>query len=180
MNLDFRLLPPHKVDQNLAVTDLEVSVLFRVPRKNKEIGGPQNACHKAPYSLLLCLASTLLIKPLIPLFNLSFFDCTLRRGQKLSKISALYNDCPQSTRRSAAEVKEAMKSMFVQRDEKSAKAKAAELVRQFQARFAKAEEVYEADLAKAVCNGFVATVVATPPSALLRNSMESADDRPET
>jgi putative transposase len=47
-------------------------------------------------------------------------------------------------KRSQAEVSEAMKAVFVQRDEKSAKAKAAELVRLFQARFAKAMEIFEA------------------------------------
>lgn len=40
-------------------------------------------------------------------------------------------------KRSQGEVSEAMKAVFVQRDEKSAKAKATELVRQFQSRFAK-------------------------------------------
>jgi putative transposase len=47
-------------------------------------------------------------------------------------------------KRSQAEVSEAMKAVFVQRDEKSAKAKATELVRQFQSRFTKAMEVFEA------------------------------------
>ena len=46
-------------------------------------------------------------------------------------------------KRSQAEVSEAMKGVFVQRDEKSAKAKAAELVRLFQTRFAKAMEIFE-------------------------------------
>lgn len=41
---------------------------------------------------------------------------------------------------------EAMKAVFVQRDEKSAKAKAADLVRQFQTRFAKAMEIFEAGI----------------------------------
>lgn len=50
------------------------------------------------------------------------------------------------TKRSQAEVSEAMKAVFVQRDEKSAKAKAADLVRQFQGRFAKAMEVFEAGI----------------------------------
>ena len=50
------------------------------------------------------------------------------------------------TKRSQAEVSEAMKAVFVQRDEKSAKAKAAELVRQFQTRFAKAMEIFEAGI----------------------------------
>lgn len=50
------------------------------------------------------------------------------------------------TKRSQAEVSEAMKAVFVQRDEKSAKAKAADLVRQFQSRFAKAMEVFEAGI----------------------------------
>ena len=46
-------------------------------------------------------------------------------------------------KRSQAEVSEAMKAVFVQRDEKSAQAKAAELVRAFQPRFGKAMEVFE-------------------------------------
>jgi transposase-like protein len=46
-------------------------------------------------------------------------------------------------KRSQAEVSEAMKAVFVQRDEKSAKAKAAELIQQFQGRFAKAMEIFE-------------------------------------
>jgi transposase-like protein len=49
-------------------------------------------------------------------------------------------------KRSQAEVSEAMKGVFVQRDEKSAKTKAADLVRQFQARFAKAMEIFEAGI----------------------------------
>ena len=49
-------------------------------------------------------------------------------------------------KRSQAEVSEAMKAVFVQRDEKSAKAKAVDLVRQFQARFAKAMEIFEAGI----------------------------------
>ena len=39
-----------------------------------------------------------------------------------------------------------MQAVFVQRDEKSAKTKAAELVRLFQARFAKAMEIFEAGI----------------------------------
>jgi putative transposase len=50
------------------------------------------------------------------------------------------------TKRSQAEVSEAMKAVFVQRDEKSAQTKAADLVRQFQARFAKAMEIFEAGI----------------------------------
>ena len=46
-------------------------------------------------------------------------------------------------KRSQAEVSEAMKAVLVQRDEKSAKAKAVELVRQFEVRFAKAMETFE-------------------------------------
>ena len=49
-------------------------------------------------------------------------------------------------KRSQAEVSEAMKAVFVQRDEKSAKAKAGELVRQYQNRFAKAMEIFEAGI----------------------------------
>jgi len=49
-------------------------------------------------------------------------------------------------KRSQAEVSEAMKAVFVQRDEASAKAKAADLVRQFQTRFAKAMEIFEAGI----------------------------------
>jgi putative transposase len=48
------------------------------------------------------------------------------------------------SKRSQAEVSEAMKAVFVQRDEKSAKVKAAEVVRQFQHRYAKAMEIFEA------------------------------------
>ncbi len=47
-------------------------------------------------------------------------------------------------RRSQPEVSEAMKAVFVQRDENSAKLKAADLIRQFQPRFAKAMENFEA------------------------------------
>ena len=50
------------------------------------------------------------------------------------------------TKRSQAEVSEAMKAVFVQRDEKSAKAKAADVMRQFQSRFAKAMEIFEAGI----------------------------------
>ena len=46
-------------------------------------------------------------------------------------------------KRSQAEVSEAMKAVFVQRDEKSAKAKAAEVTRQFQSRFPKAMEIFD-------------------------------------
>lgn len=49
-------------------------------------------------------------------------------------------------KRSQAEVSEAMKAVFVQRDEESAKAKAAEVVSQFQRRFAKAMEIFEAGI----------------------------------
>ena len=49
-------------------------------------------------------------------------------------------------KRSQPEVSEGMKAVFVQRDEKSAKAKAADLVKQFQTRFAKAMEVFEAGI----------------------------------
>jgi len=49
-------------------------------------------------------------------------------------------------KRSQGEVSEAMKAVFVQRDEKSAKTKATDLARQFQSRFAKAMEVFEAGI----------------------------------
>jgi transposase-like protein len=49
-------------------------------------------------------------------------------------------------KRSQAEVSEAMKAVFVQRDEKSARAKAAEVVQQFQNRYAKAMEIFEAGI----------------------------------
>jgi putative transposase len=49
-------------------------------------------------------------------------------------------------KRSQVEVSEAIKAVFVQRDEKSAKAKAAEVIRQLQARFAKAMEIFEAGI----------------------------------
>jgi len=50
------------------------------------------------------------------------------------------------TKRTQAEVSEAMKAVFVQRDEKSAKAKAADVVRQFQGRLAKAMEIFDAGI----------------------------------
>ncbi len=46
-------------------------------------------------------------------------------------------------KQSQAEVSEAMKAVFVQRGEPSAKTKAAEVVQQFQKRFAKAMEIFE-------------------------------------
>lgn len=49
-------------------------------------------------------------------------------------------------KRSQAEVSEAMKAVLVQRDEKSAKGKAADVVRQFQSRFPKAMEIFEAGI----------------------------------
>jgi transposase-like protein len=49
-------------------------------------------------------------------------------------------------KRSQGEVSEAMKAVFVHRDEKSAKTKADDLVRQFQSRFAKAMEIFEAGI----------------------------------
>lgn len=49
-------------------------------------------------------------------------------------------------KRSQSEVSEAMKAVFVQRDDKSAKTKAEELVKQFRTRFAKAMEVFEAGI----------------------------------
>lgn len=49
-------------------------------------------------------------------------------------------------KRSQGEVSEAMKAVFVQRDEESAKAKAAEVVSQFQKRFPKAMEIFEAGI----------------------------------
>lgn len=60
------------------------------------------------------------------------------------KVHFYRNVLSQVPKRSQAEVSEAMKAVFVQRDEKSAKGKAAELVRQFQGRFAKAMDVFEA------------------------------------
>jgi len=62
------------------------------------------------------------------------------------KVHFYRNVLVQVPRRSQAEVAEAMKAVFVQRDEKSAKAKAAEVVRQLQSRFAKAMEIFEAGL----------------------------------
>lgn len=62
------------------------------------------------------------------------------------KVHFYRNVLAQVPRRSQAEVAEAMKAVFVQRDEKSAKAKAAELVRQLQSRFAKAMEIFEAGI----------------------------------
>src|SRR5215472_11419055 len=49
-------------------------------------------------------------------------------------------------KRSQSEVTKAMKAVFVKRDKKSAKAKAADMVRRFQNRFAKAIEIFEAGI----------------------------------
>jgi putative transposase len=49
-------------------------------------------------------------------------------------------------KKSQPEVSEAMKAVFVQRDEPSAQAKGAELIQRFRARFPKAMEVFEAGL----------------------------------
>lgn len=62
------------------------------------------------------------------------------------KVHFYRNVLAQVPKRSQAEVSEAMKAVFVQRDQKSAEAKAADLVRQFQARFAKAMEIFEAGI----------------------------------
>lgn len=62
------------------------------------------------------------------------------------KVHFYRNVLVQVPKRSQAEVSEAMKGVFVQRDEKSAKAKAVDLVRQFQTRFAKAMEIFEAGI----------------------------------
>ncbi len=62
------------------------------------------------------------------------------------KVHFYRNVLSQVAKRGQAEVSEAMKGVFVQRDDKSAKAKAAELVKQFQDRFAKAMEVFEAGI----------------------------------
>ena len=59
------------------------------------------------------------------------------------KVHFYRNVLSQVPKRSQGEVSEAMKAVFVQRDEKSAKAKAADLVKQFQGRFAKAMDVFE-------------------------------------
>jgi putative transposase len=60
------------------------------------------------------------------------------------KVHFYRNVLSQVPKRSQAEVSEAMKAVFVQRDEQSAKTKAAEMVKQFQTRFAKAMDVFEA------------------------------------
>ncbi len=62
------------------------------------------------------------------------------------KVHFYRNVLVQVPKRSQAEVSEAMKAVFVQRDEKSAKAMAAEVVRQFQNRYAKAMEIFEAGI----------------------------------
>lgn len=62
------------------------------------------------------------------------------------KVHFYRNVLVQVPKRSQAEVSEAMKAVFVQRDERSARAKAAEVVRQFQNRYGKAMEIFEAGL----------------------------------
>jgi putative transposase len=56
------------------------------------------------------------------------------------------NVLSQVPKRSQTEVSEALKAVFVHRDEESAKTKAADLVKLFQARFAKAMDVFEAGI----------------------------------
>lgn len=62
------------------------------------------------------------------------------------KVHFYRNVLVQVPKRSQPEVSEAMKAVFVQRDEKSAKAKADDVVRQFQGRFPKAMEIFEAGI----------------------------------
>lgn len=62
------------------------------------------------------------------------------------KVHFYRNVLVQVPKRSQAEVSEAMKAVFVQRDEKSAKVKVADVVRQFQTRLAKTMEVLEAGI----------------------------------
>ena len=62
------------------------------------------------------------------------------------KVHFYRNVLVQVPKRGQAEVTEAMKAVFVQRDEKSAKQKAAEVVRQFQNRYGKAMEIFEAGI----------------------------------
>ena len=62
------------------------------------------------------------------------------------KVHFYRNVLVQVPKRSQSEVSESMKAVFVQRDEKSAKTKAADLVRLFQGRFAKAMEVFESGI----------------------------------
>ncbi len=73
------------------------------------------------------------------------------------------------SKRSQAEVSEAMKAVFVQRDENSAKAKAAELVRQLQNRFAQAMELFEAGM-----DELFAFSAAAPDSDLVNQSAAAA------
>lgn len=60
------------------------------------------------------------------------------------KVHFYRNVLVQVPKRSQAEVSEAMKAVFVQRDGKSAREKAAEVVRQFESRYRKAMEIFEA------------------------------------
>jgi putative transposase len=62
------------------------------------------------------------------------------------KVHFYRNVLSQLPKRSQTEVSEAMKAVFVQRDEKSAKTKASDLVKQFQSRFSKAMDVFEAGI----------------------------------
>lgn len=62
------------------------------------------------------------------------------------KVHFYRNVLGQVPKRSQAEVSEAIKAVFVQRDEKSARQKAAEVVQQFQRRYAKAMEIFEAGI----------------------------------
>ena len=70
----------------------------------------------------------------------------LRAEWQRCKVHFYRNVLVHVPKRSQAEVSEALKAVFVQRDEKSAKAKAADLVRSFQPRFARAMEIFEAGI----------------------------------
>jgi transposase-like protein len=59
------------------------------------------------------------------------------------KVRFFRNVLGQVPKRSQAEVSEAMKAVFAQRDEESAKAKAEEVLKRFRRRFPKAMEVFE-------------------------------------
>ena len=67
----------------------------------------------------------------------------LRAEWQRCKVHFYRNVLVHVPKRSQAEVSEAMKAVFVQRDEGSAKAKAAELIGQYRTRLGKAMEVFE-------------------------------------
>jgi len=95
----------------------------------------------------------------------------LKAGWQRCKVHFCRNVLVHVAKRIQAGVSEAMKAVFVQRDEKSAKAKEAEVVRQFQSRLPQAKEVFEAGIDDALSD------LHCPPSNWTRLSSNHPIER---